>query len=252
MKAVLDTHYTRLADDYDDFLRYSPGFVRTLTTRMVEKLELTPEDLLVDLGCGTGMYSLDILEQVPLTRPLIGVDPYPQMLAQIPEAAPIERVVADGFEFSKQPRRYDKVLIKETIHHIVEREALFANLHERLNPGGILLLVHVPPDVQYPLFERALARCREWHADPNELERQLRAAGFRVARDAVQYRHAIPKEHYFRMVAGCYMSALSSLSEAELAAGIEEMARMHRDVEVLEFIDHFDYLTAYRDQGSAD
>lgn len=28
---VLDEHYRNLADDYDEFLHYSDGFVRTLT-----------------------------------------------------------------------------------------------------------------------------------------------------------------------------------------------------------------------------
>jgi len=163
MKDVLDTHYTRLAKDYDDFLYYSPEFVRALTSKMIEKLQLEEDDLLVDLGCGTGMYSLEILKQVSLKQPVVGVDPYPEMLAKIPGDAPIKRLVMDGLEFSRQPGRYDKILIKETVHHIAERDELFANLYERLTPGGILLLVHVPPNVQYPLFQKALARCLDWH-----------------------------------------------------------------------------------------
>jgi trans-aconitate methyltransferase len=247
MKEVLDTHYTRLASDYDDFLYYSRDFVRTLTSKMIEKLELGEDDALVDLGCGTGMYSLDILDQVSLNKPVTGVDPYPEMLARIPEDAPVNRVAMDGLEFSRQPGLYNKILIKETVHHISEREELFANLHERLEPNGILLLVHVPPDVRYPLFGKALERCMEWHADPDELVEQLAGAGFRVTRDAVDYPHAIPREQYFRMVAGCYMSALTSLSEEELSAGLVEMERKYSDTAVLEFTDHFDYLTAIRD-----
>jgi trans-aconitate methyltransferase len=246
MKQVLDTHYTRLARDYDDFLYYSPEFVRTLTSKMIEKLELRENDTLVDLGCGTAMYSLDILQQIPLKKPVIGVDAYPEMLASIPEDAPIRCIAMDGLEFSRQAGSYDKVLIKETVHHIADREELFANLYQRLTPNAILLLVHVPPAVQYPLFRKALERCLDWHADPAELTGQLEDAGFGVARDAVDYPHAIPKTHYFRMVEGCYMSALTSLSEEELREGLIEMEQAYRDVEVLHFIDHFDYLTATR------
>jgi trans-aconitate methyltransferase len=247
MKEVLDTHYTRLAKDYDDFLYYSPEVVRALTSKMIEKLQLKEDDLLVDLGCGTGMYSLDILKQVSLKQPVIGVDPYPEMLAKIPGDAPIKRLVMDGLEFSEQSGRYDNILIKETVHHITERDELFANLYERLTPGGILLLVHVPPNVQYPLFQKALERCLNWHADPDELTRQLRHVGFRVQRDDIGFPHAIPKEQYFRMVEGCYMSALTSLSKDELRDGLAEMEQKYKDVKTLEFIDHFDYLTAIRD-----
>jgi trans-aconitate methyltransferase len=247
MTNVLDMHYGRLANDYDHFLYYSPKFVRTLTSKMIEQLQINQDDTLVDLGCGTGIYSLDILKQIPLKDPVIGVDAYPEMLAKIPNDAHIRRVVMDGLEFSRKPGRYDKILIKETVHHITERAELFANLHQRLTPGGILLLVHVPPQVQYPLFEKALERCRNWHADPNQLTEQLQHAGFRVLRDAVDFPHAIPKQHYFKMVEGCYMSALTSLSEQELHEGLIEMKHRYKDAEILEFTDHFDYLTAIRD-----
>lgn len=247
MKNVLDTHYGRLADDYDHFLYYSPKFVRTLTSKMIEKLQLNENDTLVDLGCGTGIYSLDILKQIPLKDPVIGVDAYSEMLAKIPNDAPIRRVSMDGLEFSRKPGRYDKILIKETVHHITERAELFSNLHQRLTSGGILLLVHVPPQVQYPLFQKALERCRNWHADPNQLCEQLQHAGFRVLRDTVDFPHAIPKQHYFRMVECCYMSALTSLSKQELQEGLIEMAHRYKDAEILEFTDHFDYLTAIRD-----
>lgn len=247
MKQVIDTHYTRLAKDYDAFLYYSPEFIRTLTSKMIEKLRLKEADTLVDLGCGTGMYTLDILKQISLKNSVIAVDPYPEMLARIPEHAPIKRVARDGLEFSRQPGRYDKILIKEAVHHITERDELFTNLYQRLTGGGILLLVHVPPAVQYPLFDKALERCLQWHANPDELTVQLKRAGFRVQRDAVEYLHIIPKEQYFKMVGGCYMSALTSLSNKELREGLLEMEQKYKAVETLEFTDHFDYLTAIRE-----
>ncbi|MCA6107056.1 class I SAM-dependent methyltransferase [Bradyrhizobium cenepequi] len=214
---------------------------------MIEQLRLNEDDTLVDLGCGTCIYSLDILKQVALKRPVIGVDPYAEMLAKVPDDAPIRPIVMDGFEFSKEEGIYDKILIKETIHHIADRSKLFANLHARLAPGGVLLLVHVPPDVQYPLFQKALERCRSWHADPHELFEQLQRAGFRVQWNSVDFPHAIPKERYFKMVEGCYMSALTTLNEHELHDGLVEMKLKYKDVEILEFIDHFDYLAAIRD-----
>lgn len=241
---VIQTHYQRVARSYNRFLHYSPEFVRCLTSKMIEKLRLTPEDRLVDLGCGTGMYSLDILEQVPLRRPIIGVDPFPEMLAHIPPEAPIVRLELDALEFASRPGTYDKVLVKETVHHIEDRKGLFARLRERLAPGGVLLLVHVPPDIRYPLFRKALDRCRRWHANPDELVQLLEGAGFEVEREGLDYRHAIPKSHYFDMVKGQYMSVLSSFTQEEIEEGLREMAQTYQDREVLEFIDHFDYIAA--------
>jgi SAM-dependent methyltransferase len=244
MTDIAKLHYTRLAKKYDDFLYYSPEFVRCLTRKMIEKLRLREEDVFVDLGCGTGMYSLDILKQIRLKNPVIAVDPFAEMLAKIPPDAPLTPLQLDAATFARRPGTYDKILIKETVHHIDDKKELFSELHQRLAPGGILLLVHVPPKVQYPLFRKALQKCENWHADPDELTSLLEQTGFRVERDAVDYPHAIPKEKYFAMVESCYMSALSSLSEEDLREGLAEMAEKYANQEILEFIDHFDYITA--------
>jgi trans-aconitate methyltransferase len=243
-EAVIREHYRRLGPNYNALLRYSPDFVPTLTAKMVDELRLHPDDQLVDLGCGTGMYAADILRRVPLRKSVIGVEPFAEMLAHIPDDVDILPVQADALEFSERPGTYDKVLIKETIHHVADRPRLFANLHERLTAGGIVLLVHVPPNVQYPLFEAALERCLTWMTPPDELVTQLEQAGFTVERDAVDYQHTIPKERYFEMVSHRYMSVLTSFTPDELEAGLEEMARTYADVEDLTFVDHFDYLTA--------
>lgn len=244
MQEVIDKHYQRLATDYDEFLYYSPQFVRALTEKMIDKLRLSESDVLADIGCGTGMYSLDILRQMSLRHPVLGVDPYPEMLAQIPEGAPIARIPEDALTFSACERTYNKVLIKETIHHVNRKSEFFANIHRNLPPGGIMLLVHVPPNVQYPLFNAALKRCLGWHANPDELAQLLGSSGFQVERDVLDFQHAIPKEHYFKMVQGCYMSVLTSFSDGELEAGLVEMKERYADTETLEFVDHFDYLTA--------
>ncbi len=192
------------------------------------------------------MYSLDIVDQVPLKEKIIAVDPYPQMLAQIPEGAPVRKVELDALAFSKEPGEYDKILIKEAIHHVPEREELFEGLYKRMNKGGIMLLVHVPPEVEYPLFQKALDRCKEWHANPDELSEQLKDAGFSLERDYLRYPHSIEKEKYFQMVKSCYMSALTSMGESDIEEGLKEMEQKYRDREVLEFVDHFDYLKAVK------
>lgn len=243
---VIEAHYRHLADNYDDFLVYSDEFVRTLSSKMVDKLKLQPGDRLVDLGGGTGIFAKDILKQVPLEQPVVLVDPFPEMLAYAHDHPGIECVEADALGFSEQPRRYDKVLMKEAVHHVEERARLFANLYERLSDGGILLLVHIPPKIDYPLFDKALERSLTWHADPDELCRLLAEAGFKVERDALDYRQVIPKEKYFSMVAGRYMSLLTSFEERELAEGLAEMNERYADREILEYNDHFDYLTAIK------
>lgn len=244
---VTSKHYRRIAERYTDYLSYSEEFVPTLASKMIEMLRLSADDVFVDLGGGTGIYTEAILDRQPLNEPVILVDYFAEMLDHVPEDLPVEKVHAEALAFSAEDRTYDKVLIKETIHHIDDRATLIRNLYERLPPGGALLLVHVPPELDYPLFQAALDRARSWHAKPDELVEQLAAAGFRTERDAVDWRHSLPKQHYFEMVANQYMSVLSSFSEDELHDGLMEMKEKYADTDVLEFTDHFDFLAGYKE-----
>lgn len=242
--SLLSRHYSSLSKTYDDYLYYSSDFVRQLSQKMVALLRLREDDVFVDLGGGTGMYARDILEQVRLRRPALVVDPFGEMLAVARRHPRVRCVEADALSFSERPGTFDKILMKEAVHHVDDKDRLFQNLFARLPQGGILLLVHVPPDIQYPLFEKALQRSRTWHADPDDLARRLQAAGFAVERDFVDYPHRVPKAKYFEMVEGRYMSLLTSFDDDEIDDGLAEMSETYADRDVLEFTDHFDYLVA--------
>ena len=243
---IIDRHYDNLADNYDLFLKYSPDFIRRLTRKMIENLQLREDDRLVDLGGGTGIYAQDILEQVPLHHPVLLVDYSGAMLARAPDDPRLEPLEMGGLEFACRDGLYDKVLIKETVHHIEDRARLFAELHARLWPGGRLLLVHIPPQIDYPLFRAAIERSLTWHADPDQLVHHLEATGFAVERETFVYRHRLPKEVYFRMVRGRYMSLISSFGDRELEDGLAEMAVTHAGRDVLEYDDRFDAITGIK------
>jgi len=247
MKHVIERHYNNLANKYDDYLLYSPDFVRHLTAKMVRHLDLDGKDVLADIGCGTAMYSRDIVRQVPLEQPILGVDPYQSMLDQIPDGAPVTPICQDALAFSRSDHRFDKALMKETVHHVEDRPEFFHNVHRQLSDRGRFLLVHVPPRLDYPLFQRALERCLKWHADPDDLEREMQGAGFTVKRDAVDWPHRVPRPKYFEMVRNCYMSVLTSFDPEEIEEGLREMESRYGDRELLEFNDHFDYVLGVKE-----
>ena len=241
--ATIRKHYEDLADSYDEFLYWSPDFVGKMADKIVDMLDLQPDDTLVDIGGGTGMYSLALLERVELTNPVTVVDPFPEMLARIPEDAPIVPVAAEAVEFSAGAPGCSKVLMKEAIHHVGNKSELIGNLYDRLDPGGRVLLVHVDPhQVQYPLFDAALDNARNSFADPDELIRILDSAGFEPRRDELAYHHEVPTGHYHRMVERRYMSILTSLPEEQLTAGLDEMRARDQGTDTLRFTETFSYV----------
>lgn len=241
-QATLEKHYRRLASDYDRFLYYSPEFIGAVIDKVIQALDLKPEDQLVDLGCGTGMYTVEIAKRIPFTCEPYAVDPFIEMLRQVPQNKGIRTIMMDALIFSRQTMQYNKVLMKESVHHVTDRPALFDNLFRRLPKGGRVLLVGVPPAIEYPLFQAALDRSITWHADPASLAHDMGAAGFAVHTDTFTYDHSVPKETYFDMVETRYMSLLSSFSDEEIKLGLREMEQHQRDVDTLQFRDRFEFV----------
>ncbi len=68
----------------DFYHRYRRGYPRAVIDSLAEAFELTRDDTVVDLGCGTGQLVLPIAERV---RAVVGVDPEPDMLLRARRAA---------------------------------------------------------------------------------------------------------------------------------------------------------------------
>src|ERR687889_565064 len=69
--------YRRLAGSYD----LTTAWLEPYRRRAVSELRLQPGDVVLDVGCGTGMSFEPIQAAIGPTGRLIGIEPCPQMLA---------------------------------------------------------------------------------------------------------------------------------------------------------------------------
>jgi ubiquinone/menaquinone biosynthesis C-methylase UbiE len=244
MNDRIQQHYREIAKIYDDLWFYSEDFIQFFAQNMIQSLHLQPQHRLVDIGCGTGIYAKAIRQQVHLEHPILCVDPSAEMLAKIPDNSGLQPLCLDAVTFSGQPGSYDRILIKEAIHHIPEKQQLFNQLFDRLTPGGIFLLLLLPPKIDYPLFKKAIEIYETTQPDYQDLVQLMQNSGFDVKVDFVEYPLKFPKEKYFHLVTNRYMSLISRFDDEELAAGLAEMAATYQNQSTLEFSDRMVFLTA--------
>jgi hypothetical protein len=108
-----------------------------------------------------------------------------------------------------------------------------------------MLVVMLPTTISYPLFAGALELFTRQQPDPADIAAQMRAAGLDAELTYEGFPLVFPAERYLQMVRDRYMSLLSHFSDAELAAGVDEIRRAHPGDEV-SFEDRFAFVAGVK------
>ena len=130
------------------YAKYRRGYPPPVIDAIAEALVLTADDLVVDLGCGTGQLSLPLAAQV---RAVVGMDPEPDMLVLARRAAAECGVSNTSWVLGADSdvpalgallgdRAVGAVTIGLAIHWM-DRATLFRAARPLLRPGGGIAVV---------------------------------------------------------------------------------------------------------------
>ena len=132
--------YDRIAPAYDD--RWA-RHMREPQDRLTRGLRLVPGARCADLGCGTGIDTIEMLKQVAPGE-VVGVDCSEEMLRAAERRAADERLSlatlctdAESFIHSAEPRSFDVVTLRFCLAYLDWRSSL-ARVAPALRPGGRL------------------------------------------------------------------------------------------------------------------
>ena len=105
---------------------------------VLDRLELSGDEFVLDAGCGSGRVTAKLLERLPEGR-VLAVDGSPSMLEKAREALGhrVAYMEADLSELAVD-ERVDVVFSTATFHWIPDHSVLFDRIREALVPGGRL------------------------------------------------------------------------------------------------------------------
>ncbi|WP_433259817.1 class I SAM-dependent methyltransferase [Actinosynnema sp. CS-041913] len=211
-------------DVVDFYQRYRRGYPDAAVDLVVDEFSLSRDDIVVDMGCGTGQLTLPFAGRV---RAAVGVDPEPDMLARARQDALARGVANVGWMVAADTdlaslgavlNGLGAVTIGQALHWM-DHEALFRKSRPLVRPGGGVAVFTngTPLWLQDADWSRALRSCleeltgkrvtRTCGTDEETQQRyaaDLAAAGFEVRSHRVEYSDPLELE----AVVGNVFSAL--------------------------------------------
>ena len=245
---VYDTteHYNRLAGRYDDNWAHRPDYVAWMAKRIAEWLRPARGERMLDLGSGTGLFLRDLVKEATPDTPILCTDPFQSMLDQVPDDPRYKTICASAEDIvsGKVPLPYDSldvIACKETIHHVHDIPGTLASFARMLNPGGRILLVSLPPRLEYPIFQAALDRFAENQPDPDAMVRDMEAAGLRGELAYEEWPVTVDRDEYIELVRRQWMSVLSTFNKDEIEDGVKEIRSRYPEGSIT-FADRFAFV----------
>lgn len=144
---------------------------------VIERLELTGEEVVLDAGCGSGRVTELLVEQAAW---VIGIDSDPHMVAHARERLRGRaRVLQRDLTWFELDEPVDAVFCNAVLHWIDDHEAVFRRFAAALRPGGRLSFQCGGAGNLVEVLRAAEVSGHSWnYATPEETEERLVAAGF--------------------------------------------------------------------------
>jgi SAM-dependent methyltransferase len=176
--------YSQIAQVYDAARGMDRPHIAWWLTRLADRGRLRPGKRLLDLGCGTGRWTIPLVERTGCRA--VGVDNSAAMLAEArakDTTGRIAWVLGDVLAPPVAPATFDCALMSLMLHHLDEPVAAFRAAFAALRPGGVLLirqgtLEQIVGDPGHRFFPEATTIDRKRTPFRVEVESWLEETGF--------------------------------------------------------------------------
>ena len=239
----MNNHYDNLAEDFDTNWMFSNEYRDWYTEKIINSLNIKLNDKVIDVGCGTGVFTKKIIDRSHLSS-IVCIENSLNMCKEASRNKQIEVINSDANTYFKQEGlNIDKVLFKEVIHHIDDIDTLFKNIYSNMSNNGKLLIVTRPKKVEFPFFEKAHISFSDSQPDISLFEKELLDNEFKVEVFLEKYEIILPKSKWNKMLENRFMSNLSDFNDSEINQGILEINQKYNTDEY-KFNDNLIFIVA--------
>jgi ubiquinone/menaquinone biosynthesis C-methylase UbiE len=206
------------------FSTTSPDYDRSVAAnlrgarRLVASLPDDEYRRVLDVGCGTGLATMEVLARFPTVSEVVGVDPSDGMLAELREklasksGLEIELQNVPAEEMRLEPETFDLAISTMAFHWLPDRRAVATAMAKALKPGGVFAALapsagadreffQIVSELDPPAPVEWLDAERLYIVDPAEFEQVIEGSGLEIEDMWVEerVRRVSPEEFLARM-----------------------------------------------------
>ena len=191
---------------------------------------LGEDSYVLDLGCGTGLYTVGLLEETGATT--CGFDPVPGMVGQAREkSGSVYWFNAIGEWMPLRPGVFDCVFSSQVWHHIEDKQGTADECGRVLRGGGHVVIRtighnQIREKVVFKYFPEIMANQLRVYPSNEDFERYFKEAGFS---ETVPHPYSLERyqsvEEFVEIAENKLWSMFRPITEEGLRRGVEELRR---------------------------
>ncbi len=224
--------FGKIAKDYDKGRSSENVELWTAETRRLAGL--SEASIILDLGCGTGIYTVGLMEETGATT--CGFDPVPGMVGQARNKShDVNWFNAVGEWMPLRPGVLDCIFSSQVWHHIEDKQGTADECGRVLRAGGHVVIRTISHEqlhekVVFRYFPEIKANQLRVYPSNEEFRLYFRDAGFRdIVFHAYSLERYQPVEEFVEIAEKRLWSMFRPISEEGLRRGVEALRRYREE-----------------------
>ena len=206
----------------------SKRYIQTLNSFLLSQIQLNSNSQILDIGCGRGkiLGSLSLILKLKNKPTGIDIERHKDRDKRI-----IFKKIDAIKYFKKNKKKFDLILIKQTIHllRFKEIKQLLFLCNEALNPKGKIIIFSLNTNQnEIPTFSLMKKKLKNSLNRDKQIIQFILNLDFKILIKKFVFKVKITRKKYIQMIRNRYISTLLSFKSKEINEGIIEISNKYR------------------------
>ena len=206
----------------------SKSYISEFNKFLKTKINLNKNSKILDVGCGRANIISALQKKYKFKNNPVGID----VIANKNVKKNIVFKKIDALKYLKKKRKYDLILIKQTIHFFTKTKSnnLLNLAKKRLNPKGKILIFSLKTkNNKIPCFKKMRKNLEKSLKRDEVLFQIIKKNLKKISYTNFNYKVNISKQKYVRMIKERYISCLLNMNNKEIKFGISEIKSKYKN-----------------------